>query len=173
MTFRYWALALCLSTAATGAAAESASEVLFTHKAWEVRVVAFDDGTVSCLAQVTDESRSFTLWADAAQLVQLQFYDDSWDLGEGETANLQVRVDSIAPWTLNDAELHKQSVFFNLPDSDMGTQFMQEVMGGNVIYLNNADGELVESYSLAGSNAAIGALIECVDALGVDSNPFE
>lgn len=173
MKSRYGALALCLATLPTGLSAQSASEVLFTHKAWEVRVVAFDDATISCLAQVTDASRSFTLWADATQLVQLQFYDESWDLGEGETANLEVRIDSIAPWTLNDAELHKQSVFFDLPDSDMGVRFMQEVMGGDVAYLSNSDGELVESYSLAGSRAAIGALIECVDALREDSNPFE
>ena len=71
------------------------------------------------------------------------------------------------------AELHEQSVFFNIPDSDAGIRFMNEVMAGNVLYLSNESGEGVESYSLAGSRASVAALIECVGALKSDSNPFQ
>ena len=163
--------AVCL--AALPACAESSSQVVFSHKAWEVRVVGFDDGIFSCLAQVTDGGRSFSMWADAAEMVELQFYDESWQLGQGETANLAVQIDSRSPWSLTAAELHEQSVFFNIPDSDAGIRFMNEVMAGNVLYLSNESGEGVESYSLAGSRASVAALIECVGALKSDSNPFQ
>lgn len=157
---------------AAPALAEATSELLFSHKAWEVSVVGFDDGSVSCMAQVTDGSRSFSLWSDQSRLVRLQFYDDSWDLGEGDTADLEVQIDRRAPWTLTNAELYLQSVLFDIPDSGDGVSFMNEVMRGNVLYLNDADGNPVESYSLAGSSAAIGALVECVEAPNADSNPF-
>lgn len=136
-------------------------------------VVGFDDGSFSLLAQVTDGGRSFSMWADAAEMVQLQFYDETWQLGQGETANLAVQIDRRAPWSLTAAELHEQSVFFDIPDSDAGIRFMDEVLAGNVLYLSNESGESVESYSLAGSRASVGALIECVSALKSDSNPFQ
>ena len=156
-------LAGAVFLAALPACAESSSQVVFSHKAWEVRVVGFDDGSFSCLAQV----------ADAAEMVQLQFYDETWQLGQGETANLAVQIDRRAPWSLTAAELHEQSVFFDIPDSDAGIRFMDEVLAGNVLYLSNESGESVESYSLAGSRASVGALIECVSALKSDSNPFQ
>lgn len=159
--------------AAGSALAETQSQVVYSHKAWQVQVVAFDDGTMSCLAEVSDGARSFTLWAGANELIQLQFYDESWDLGEGQTANLKVEVDSRGVWDLTNAELHKQSVFFDIPDSGDGVSFMNEVMGGNMLYLSSETGEGVANYSLAGSRASIGALIECVAALKTDSNPFK
>lgn len=164
--------AVALAAGVATAEAEATSEVLFTHKAWEVRVVGLDDGSVSCVAQVSDGARAFSLWSDAQQLVSLQFYDESWDMGEGETADLQLQIDRRPVWSLSNAELYKQSVFFNIPDSSDGVNFMNEVMAGNVLYLGNADGTSVESYSLAGSRAAIGAMIDCVGALGADANPF-
>lgn len=164
------ALIACLL--APAARAEATSETLLTVKDWVVRVVGFDDGTISCLAQVTHGPISFSMWSGADELVELQFYDESWDLGQGQTANLKVQVDSRAVWNLSNAELHLQSVFFNIPDSNDGIDFMNEVMAGDVLYLGNADGDEQARYSLAGSRAAVGALIDCVSALKSDTNPF-
>ncbi len=166
-------VALLAGLSAHGAAAEVTSETLMTVKDWEVQVVRFDDGAISCLAQVTHGPISFSLWSGADELVELQFYDDSWDLGEGQTADLQVQIDSYGVWNLTNAELRLQSVFFNIPDSSDGVGFMNEVMQGNALYLANDQGDQVGSYSLAGSRAAIGALIECVAALKSDTNPFD
>lgn len=157
---------------APAASAEATSETLLTVKDWVVRVVGFDDGTISCLAQVTHGPISFSMWSGADELVELQFYDESWDLGQGQTANLKVQVDNRAVWNLSNAELHLQSVFFNIPDSNDGIDFMNEVMAGDVLYLGNADGDEQARYSLAGSRAAVGALIDCVSALKSDTNPF-
>ncbi len=169
------AAALCLAVAGTRALAESQFEVLYQHKAWEVQVVGFDDGSLACLAQVSEGEESFSIWADAGNLVKLQFYSADWEFGEGDTADLEVQIDRRTPWTLTAAELYLQSVLFNLPDSDVGTKFLLEVVKGNTLYLRDADGNDVRSYTLAGSSASIQVLIDCVDTLGSggpDANPF-
>jgi hypothetical protein len=163
---------LALPFTAVPAIAEATSETLFRRGAWEVRFVQFDDGTVSCLAQVTDGADSFSIWADPESAVRLQFYSDAWDFGEGQTANLVVQIDRRAPWTLTNAELYLQSVLFDIPSGDDGTQFLTEVMRGNNLSLKAEDGDHVQSYSLSGSSASISALIDCVDALSRPSNPF-
>lgn len=170
-------VAACLSGLMTGTAgAEAQYETLYQHKAWEVQVVGFEDGSFSCLAQVSGSDESFTIWADANSLVKLQFYSSEWDFGEGDTADLEVEIDRRSPWTLNAAELYLQSVLFTLPDSDIGTKFLLEVVKGNTLYLRDADGNDVRSYTLAGSSASIQALVECVDGISSgspDTNPFK
>ena len=164
-----------LGLGASAASAESQYRTLYQHKAWEVQVVGFDDGSVTCLAQVSEGNESFTIWADAENLVKLQFYSADWDFGEGETADLEVEVDRRSPWSLTAAELYLQSALFVLPDSDLGTKFLLEVVKGTTLFLRDNDGKEVRSYSLAGSSASIQALIECVDGIAsgnADTNPF-
>ncbi len=158
------------------ARAEAQYETLYERKAWQVQVVKFDDGSFSCLAEVSEGDESFTVWADESSNVQLQFYSSEWDFGEGDTANLEVEVDHRSPWNLTDAELYQHSVLFNLPDSDIGTKFLLEVVKGTTLFLRDAEGEDVRSYSLAGSSASIQSLIDCVDGIsgsGKRSNPFK
>ncbi|MFM2354769.1 MAG: hypothetical protein RLZZ528_505 [Pseudomonadota bacterium] len=152
--------------------AETESEVLFSHKSWEVRAVWFDDGSASCVAQVSDGSDSFSVWGNGDQSIRLQFYSDAWDFGEGDTADLEVEVDRRGEWSLTNAELYLQSVLFDIPDSDDGVAFLTEVMRGNSLYLRNDAGEGVMTYSLSGSSASIQALIDCVAALDRPANPF-
>jgi hypothetical protein len=46
-------------------------------------------------------------------------------------------------------------------------------MRGNTLYLRNESGQHVQSYTLSGSSASIGALIDCVDVIEQPSgNPF-
>ncbi len=154
--------------------AEAQSETLFTHKNWEVEVWGFDDGSVACLAEVDDTTDSFTIWTYADQSMQLQFYSDQWDFGEGETADLEVQIDRRGPWSLTDAELYKQSVLFNLPDSKDGVRFLVEVAQGTKLHLRSADGDEVMWYSLAGSRASMDALIACGTAITQGGkNPFK
>jgi hypothetical protein len=158
---------------APAAAVAQQSQTVFSLRAWEVRVVQFEDGTLSCVAQVTHGPDSFSVWADSNEAVRLQFYSDSWDFGEGSSADLEVQIDRRGPWTMTGAELYLQSVLFDIPDSNDGVRFLTEVMRGNVLSLRNGDGEDVMDYSLSGSSASINALIECVDSLGRSSNPFQ
>lgn len=152
---------------------ETTSDMLYSHKHWEVEFVTFDDGSVACLAEVDATSDSFTVWIYPDASVQLQFYSTSWDFGDpGSTANLGVQIDGRTGWTLNDAELYKNSVLFGLPDDDTAVEFLGEVAGGTRLYLRNDAGEDVMDYSLSGSRASMDALIECANTITGDANPF-
>jgi hypothetical protein len=150
------------------------SEVLYQNKAWQVEVSRFDDGSYACVAQVSEEGESFSVWSFQEGGVRLQFYSTQWEFGEGDTADLQVQIDRRGPWTLTAAELYKNSVLFDLPAGDDGARFVREVSNGSVLYLRNDSGEDVQSYSLAGSSASIDALVECEGAITDNSpkNPF-
>jgi hypothetical protein len=150
------------------------SQVLFRHKHWEVSLIAFDDGTFSCLAQVGGNNSSFLVWADVGSNASLQFYNTAWSFNN-EVADIVVRIDSRPSWTLNNADLNQNSVFFNLNDSDASYRFLREVMRGNYLSLFSSSGSRIERYSLAGSSASIVALSDCVDTLKSmdgDNNPF-
>lgn len=166
-------VALGLAVAWGSVAAAADSRTLYTHKRWEVRVVAFDDGKVKCVAQVNASNTSFAIWADGQSPARLQFFDKSWNLGQS-SADIVVRVDRRPKWDLTNARLNKQSVLFDLPNDSDGRRFVNEVRSGRVIYLGNARGNEVGRWSLSGSSAAVGALVDCVDLIkkGKDDNPF-
>lgn len=163
-------VAVTLTSTATWA---TDSRTLYRHKQWEVRVVAFDNAKLSCVAQVNRTNSSFAIWADGQNPARLQFYDRTWNLGQ-TNADVIVRVDRRPKWDLYNARLNKQSVLFDLPNDTDGRRFVNEVRRGSVIYLGNNRGNEVGRWSLSGSSAAVGKLIECVDLLqnGSDDNPF-
>lgn len=148
------------------------TDTLFQHKSWRVQGVTFDDGTYACLAEVADPGESFTIWIFQDASIRLQFYSDSWDFGEGDTADLQVEIDRRSPWSLSSAQLYKQSVLFDLPAADNAADFVLEVARGNTLHLRSKDGTPVQNYSLSGSAASISKLIDCGDAITQDANPF-
>jgi hypothetical protein len=165
-------LAAALVVATPTVAAAQESETLFSYKHWEVQIVGWDDGSVGCVAQVTAPGETFSIWTYPDGAVQLQFYSTAWEFGEGDTADLEVQIDGRSPWSLTSAELYKNSVLFYLPQGDAGVNFIVEVASGNRLYLRSADGSDVQNYSLAGSRASIDALVECGEAIGRPSNPF-
>lgn len=167
------AAALGIAAAGGGAFAQQ-SEVLFSHKHWEVSIVGWDDGSVGCVAEVKAPGESFSIWTFQDGAVQLQFYSTTWEFGEGQTADLGVQIDRRAPWSLTGAELYQNSVLFYLPNSDAGGDFIAEVARGNRLYLRDDDGSDVQNYSLAGSSASISALVDCGDVITKQSpsNPF-
>lgn len=149
------------------------SERLFEHKAWTVDGITFEDGSVACLAEVADPGESFSLWVFPDRTIRLQFFSEDWAFGEGDSADLEVEIDRRSPWTLTGANLLENSVLFDLPDEDSAVDFVVEVAEGNTLYLRTAAGEEVRSYSLAGSSASIGALVDCGNAISADGNPFK
>jgi len=154
-------IAAALSVAVAGATWAQQSEVLFSHKHWQVEIVGWDDGSVGCVAEVTAPGESFSVWTFPDGTVQLQFFSTAWEFGEGQFADLQLQIDGRAPWNLTGAELYLNSVLLYLPDDGAGVDFIVEVARGNRLYLRDADGLDVKDYSLAGSRASIDALIEC------------
>jgi hypothetical protein len=174
MIFRSSILALAVSTGAILPVAAQQTEVLFSHKHWQVELVAWDDGVLGCVAQVSSPGEIFAMWTFQDSTVQLQFFSSAWNFTEGETANLQVQIDKFPLWNLTNAELSQNSVLFTLPDSDAGVDFIVEVAKGNRLFLRTEDGGDVQNYSLAGSKASIDALIECGNVITQQqpANPF-
>jgi hypothetical protein len=170
MGFRMGLAAAVIAVA--GAASAQQSEILFSHKHWQVEIVGWDDGSVGCVAQVSAPGESFSIWTFPDGAVQLQFYSTAWQFGEGDFADLEVQIDRRAPWNLTGAELYQNSVLFYLPDDQAGVDFIVEVARGNRLYLRSADGSDVQNYSLAGSRASIDALIECGNVITSPGNPF-
>ena len=175
MILRKIVLALVAAMAFSAPVAARQSEVLFSHKQWQVELVAWDDGGLGCVAQVSSPGESFSVWTFQDGSVQLQFYSTAWDFGEGDTADLQVQIDRKPNWNLTNADLYRNSVLFNLPDSDAGVEFLLEVAKGSRLYLRTADGGNVQNYSLSGSRASIDALIECGKVITQQNpdNPFK
>jgi hypothetical protein len=167
-------LAAGLALATVGSAGAQESEILFSHKHWEVSIVGWDDGSVGCVAEVKAPGESFSIWTFPDGAVQLQFYSTAWEFGEGQTADLGVQIDRRAPWSLTGAELYKNSVLFFLPNNGAGGDFIAEVARGNRLYLRADDGSDVQNYSLSGSSASISALVDCGDVITnkKPGNPF-
>ena len=173
MGIRLGLAAAFVAASSSGAVAQQ-SEVLFSHKHWQVSVVGWDDGSIGCVAEVTAPGESFSIWTFPDGAVQLQFYSSAWEFGEGQTADLGVQIDRRAPWSLTGAELYQNSVLFYLPDDQAGVNFITEVARGNRLYLRDDDGSDVNNYSMSGSSASIGALVECGDVITqkTPDNPF-
>lgn len=172
---RLWqvgAFAGLVGFAAVPALAES-TEVLYRYKSWMVEGITFDDGSIACLAEVTDPGESFSVWVFPDKTIRLQFYSKEWDFGESDTANLEVEVDRRSPWTLTGANLTQNSVLFDLPDQDESVNFVLEVAKGSTLHLRSESGEKIRDYSLAGSSSSIQKLIDCGNAIsGSKRNPF-
>jgi len=158
------------------AAVADTSEVLFRHKNWMVEGVTYDDGTIACLAEVSDPNDNFSIWVYPDQSISLQFFSTSWDFGkEDSTADLKLQIDRRADWSLTGATLHSSSVWFDLPNSDESVNFLTEIASGTTLHLRNGDGSDVMDYPLAGSSASMAAMIDCGNAIAKQrsSNPFK
>ena len=161
--------------ATSGAALADTSEVLFRHKNWMVEGVTYDDGSIACLAEVSDPDDSFSIWVYPDKSISLQFFSTSWDFGDTDSnADLKLQVDRRADWSLTGATLHSSSVWFDLPNSDDAVSFLTEIASGRRLFLRDDDGTDVMDYPLAGSSASMAAMIECGNAISsTSSNPFK
>ncbi|MEO6298115.1 MAG: hypothetical protein ABIV25_03330 [Paracoccaceae bacterium] len=150
------------------------TEVLYRYKSWMVEGITFDDGSIACLAEVTDPGESFSVWIFPDKTIRLQFYSADWDFGDSDTANLEVEIDHRSPWSLTNANLTKNSVLFDLPDQDESVNFVLEVAKGSNLHLRSESGEGIRDYSLAGSSSSIQNLIDCGNSIsGSTKNPFK
>lgn len=174
MTFCRSVIAAALLAAVAGAAAADTSEVLFRYKNWMVEGVTYDDGTIACIAEVSDPTDNFSIWVYPDKSISLQFFSTAWDFGSTDSsADLEVQIDHRPHWSLTNATLHSSSVWFDLPDSDNSVELLTEVAHGNRLYLRNADGSDVMDYTLSGSSASMSALIDCGNAISRKGNPFK
>jgi hypothetical protein len=148
------------------------TELLFEFRNWVVEGVTGDDYSYACQARVAVPGNSFAIRLFPDETVRLQFRSVEWDFGEGDTASLQVGIDSRSPWPLTGATLLQDSVFVDLLDPEESKAFVLEVAKGQTLYLRTEKGTDVRNYSLSGSAEAIRNLDKCDQATVRDRNPF-
>lgn len=106
-SFRVSAVAIIAAffIAATDAAF-SQSRVIFQYGNRGVRVAAFDNGTISCLAQVRPANgTTFAVRADG-RTVKLQIHANLWSFGSN-SADVVAQIDRREGWNLPNANLYK------------------------------------------------------------------
>lgn len=147
-------------------AAQSASDIksvqLFSETNWRVERVTFEDGEVSCVAEVTnhDKSESLSLWKFEDRY-QLQFYSEKWSFGEGRVADVSLKIDDNGVWNMTNAELYLNSVLFKLPADANGNNFMAELKNGKLAVLTSGGDVGYRNYSLLGAAGAVPYLENC------------
>ena len=157
------AVALLLWGAAP-ALADPSSKVLMQEKQWDAEILSYEDGTFACLAQVDLADRTFTIWSYPDRAVRLQFYAPGWDFGADHRVRYDVAVDA-GPARAMTAQALKNSILFDVPKGESWVDFLFDVTQGRVMYLRDAAGTAVANYPLAGSEAALQALIQCAVAI--------
>ncbi len=162
---------LHLGFAAVPAWAER-TELLYEFGNWVVEGVTGDDYTYACRARVSTPGNSFAIRLFPDETVRLQFRSVEWDLGEGDTAGLQVGIDSRSPWSFAGATLLQDSVFVDMLDPEESKDFVRQVAKGQTLYLRSEKGTDIRSYSLLGSSEAVRNMGACDQATVRDRNPF-
>ena len=168
---RIAAVGLLAGLAAAPAQAER-TDLLFQFRGWVVEGVTSDDNSYSCLAKVSVLANSFSIRRLPDTSIRLQFQSEEWEFGEGDSANLEVQIDRLAPWNFSGATLLQNSVFVDMLDLTDAEALVSEVARGSVLFLRTAEGTDVRTYSLSGSSAAIKYLVNCDKAVIPDRNPF-
>lgn len=153
------ALALAAAlVAATPALAESKETIVVTSGEWLVTHVAFDDGTSACTMRAEANTRLVSLWAGESPDIAFVAVDEAWSLAERQVA-IVVTIDG-APWTAQ-ARAQENSIFTNGLTSD----FIIALGQGRKLGLTTEDGTELMGFSLEGSAAALGGLLECWDTI--------
>jgi len=150
-------LVLGLTFGAVPANAETRSETVFSKLNWVSKRVEFDSGAIGCVADgaSTDNSVYVSLWRFKDKY-NLQFYSESWDFGEGNSADITIQIDSKPVWNLVNSDLHKNSIIFYLPTENKNSNvFISEIKGGTNLVLNG-DGLIGNRiFALNGASDAI------------------
>ncbi len=137
---------------------------IYQQGAWVVQVAAFSPRALACVAQLHQGQATFSIWANGAPPVRLQFYAKTWHLGRGST-DLVMQIDKRPPWRLTHAQATANSVLFDLPANGAGKGVLRDIMQGHRLSLKTTAGAPLQHWSLKGSGAALRALIDCTKGL--------
>ncbi|MDE3079670.1 MAG: hypothetical protein KGI94_06550 [Paracoccaceae bacterium] len=162
--FAIMAVSLALAAAAADAAPTQDAKVVFTAKDWSVRRIDWSDGAKACVAGVTRPDAALTLWADNRHPLRVQVYDGRWNFRPRSHA-VRLQVDAGRPFAAGTAQLFRQSVIAEVPADAQGAAFLAALGRGRTVRLLADDGKALQSFSLAGAQAALGMLTRCAAGL--------
>ena len=175
-------LVVLVMVTCTGAIAETESTAIFRKGSWSVDFnYDPEDGSVWCSAdtQRGEQALTFGLWDSG--LLGIFVFDSNWDL-RSRDVRFVVQIDRRPAWEMS-GHAEDQSVYiFPKPDSDL-RRFLEEVMAGNILSVQNESRRRVAQFSLSGSYAAVVQLFDCFrkiengarsrsDPFGPGSDPF-
>lgn len=140
---------------------------IYQYKNWEVRLVTWDDGSSSCVAEVSYvNGDAFSIWQDKSGGIRLQLYSPDWNFGAKDRyADIELQVDNHNYWRVAKADFYKNSVLIDPPDDSSTHQFLAEIKTGNQLFLYAGNGKRQSDYSLAGSQASLDAMGSCLARL--------
>lgn len=130
---------------------------------WIVKTQTQEDQPV-CVATVEDEDRAISVYGTITEGVFIRFYDRDWQL-DPQKVDVKVRVDRRAEWTIKGARRRTNLYDIALPEDDAVRTFLENLKGGNWIYLYASSGFEMGIWSLSGSRGALDTWQRCVDLL--------
>ena len=167
---RFFCVFCCLVP--TWLRAELDSRTIFSKGAWAVEVTYdTEDNNFWCAASSTNrQDQTFSVVTYDNNTMSIFFFDDRWNLAPRKVDFL-IDVDD-ERWTVTgDADGFGLSAV--LDDGESAGDFVDNLMWGNAVALLNTDQRNLATFSLNGSAAAMGQLIECWDRIATPSDPFQ
>ncbi len=158
-----------LAAVALCAAAATAQEVydgtlLFREKAWAVELTHDSrDGQLWCSAETTNRARqTLSLTAYDSGAMAMFVFDPGWSITPRPVEFL-VDVD-YSRWTMAGTG-DGIGVSIGLDRPEEAAAFLTELRLAHAVAVMNADGRRLATFSLAGSDAGIGALMGCWESI--------
>lgn len=150
--------ALCI--AATSTAADQENFLLHSYKDWKVYFTDWGADGTSCDAIFNGTLSTFLIQHYDNGALLMQFFDGS-DAGvDIPYVDVFLKVDNRTAWAI-DGEIWDSHLYIHLIDK----RLLVQIMEGRKLYLYDGEGDLLYSYSLRGSKAAMYALAECARKL--------
>lgn len=149
-------LALLLTLVSLPAMAQE-SFTIFSKGHWQVTYEVTENGTPFCVAQVSGDDVYFSL--DVGLYSLSAFYiTDYNDFGPGVIeGNVNLRIDNRDTWVTPAKGTDTVIRMFGLK-----TEFLNQLQDGRRLYIDvEGDGHYEAWFSLAGSAAALNALVDC------------
>lgn len=164
---------ICILLASIAVADPYETNLLFKHKSWHVELTHDTrDGDVWCSAVTENRSgQTFNIVTYPDDSASLFVFDQNWNLSP-RTIEFVLDID-YNRWTVIG---HGEDIGIqvSLDGDDQAGKFILELAEGNAVALYNLDLRRLAVFSLAGSKAALLALLDCWEAISDQtSDPFK
>ena len=151
-----------LALGAIFATQADASDVyhLSTHGDWDV-ILDAEAGNMSCAASTVNNAEEvfdLTIKQDGGMQMYVLF--------EGKPGvqqiNLDVVIEGVERWELDNVTFTEHGAVFNFPDAILALEFMADIQNGRSVGITRPrEQKIVTNWSLRGSRDAINGLFEC------------
>lgn len=144
----------------TAASVAEQLELPKSFRDWTIETT--QDGTNSiCVARVQGEGTALSIFGGSVEGLFMRFTKDEWTYDQS-SADVRVQVDRSIDWTIENAKRNQSVIDVALPESTSSESFVENLQGGNWVYLYASNGVELGVWSLAGSRDGLDTWTECV-----------